>query len=71
VRSTRGTATNSDIVGRGQEGSAKRFRRRAGQPDRKKLRASHLSYPSVRELQSASSGRHHDDGLSVIGRSEA
>jgi hypothetical protein len=39
VRSMRDTPIDSDFVGRGQEGGAKRFRRRAVQPDRKKLRA--------------------------------
>ncbi len=39
MRSMRDTPTDSDFVGRGQEGSAKSFRRRAGQPDREKLRA--------------------------------
>ncbi len=44
----RDTPTDSDFVGRGQEGSAKSLRRRTGQPDRKNLRASHLSRPLPR-----------------------
>ena len=49
----RDTPTDSDFVGRGQEGSAKRFRRRAGQPDRKKLRASHLLRPLASHSRSS------------------
>jgi hypothetical protein len=43
----RDTPTDSDFVGRGHKISAKSFRRRIGQPDRKKLRASHLSPPTL------------------------